>query len=50
LKPPFPAVKGLWERPTVVNNVESIAAVVPIIEIQVPNMLKLVLEDLQVLN
>lgn len=33
LKPPFPAVKGLWERPTVVNNVESIAAVVPIIEI-----------------
>lgn len=32
LKPPFPAVKGLWERPTVVNNVESIAAVVPIIE------------------
>lgn len=33
LKPPFPAVKGLWERPTVVNNVESIAAVVPIISI-----------------
>ncbi|SDE29915.1 NADH-quinone oxidoreductase subunit NuoF [Riemerella columbipharyngis] len=32
LKPPFPAVKGLWERPTVVNNVESIAAVVPIIQ------------------
>lgn len=32
LKPPFPAVKGLWERPTVVNNVESIAAVVPILE------------------
>ena len=31
LKPPFPAVKGLWERPTVVNNVESISAVVPII-------------------
>lgn len=33
LKPPFPAVKGLWERPTVVNNVESIAAVVPIINL-----------------
>ena len=30
LKPPFPAVKGLWESPTVVNNVETIAAVVPI--------------------
>ena len=31
IKPPFPAVKGAWDRPTVVNNVESIAAVVPII-------------------
>ncbi|HMN33532.1 MAG TPA: NADH-quinone oxidoreductase subunit NuoF [Chitinophagaceae bacterium] len=32
IKPPFPAVKGLWGRPTVVNNVESISAVVPIID------------------
>lgn len=31
IKPPFPAVQGLWMRPTVVNNVESIAAVVPVI-------------------
>jgi len=31
IKPPFPAVKGDWGRPTVVNNVESIAAIVPII-------------------
>ena len=31
IKPPFPAVKGLWQCPTVVNNVETIAAVVPII-------------------
>jgi NADH-quinone oxidoreductase subunit F len=31
IKPPFPAVKGLWQSPTVVNNVETIAAVVPII-------------------
>lgn len=27
MKPPFPAVKGLWQSPTVVNNVETIAAV-----------------------
>lgn len=26
-KPPFPAVKGLYQNPTVVNNVETIAAV-----------------------
>jgi NADH-quinone oxidoreductase subunit F len=32
-KPPFPAVAGLYASPTVVNNVESIATVVPIIEI-----------------
>lgn len=31
IKPPFPAVKGLWQSPTVVNNVETLAAVVPII-------------------
>lgn len=31
IKPPFPAIKGLWDCPTVVNNVETIAAVVPII-------------------
>jgi len=32
LKPPFPAVAGLYARPTVVNNVESIASVPAIIE------------------
>jgi len=31
IKPPFPAIKGAWGCPTVVNNVETIAAVVPII-------------------
>lgn len=33
IKPPFPAVSGLWQRPTVVNNVETLAAVVPIIRL-----------------
>lgn len=31
IKPPFPAIAGLWMRPTVVNNVETLAAIVPII-------------------
>lgn len=33
IKPPFPAIKGLWESPTVVNNVETLAAIVPIINL-----------------
>jgi NADH-quinone oxidoreductase subunit F len=33
IKPPFPAVKGLWDCPTVVNNVETLAAIVPILNI-----------------
>ncbi|MBU4337379.1 MAG: NADH-quinone oxidoreductase subunit NuoF [Actinobacteria bacterium] len=32
LKPPFPAVAGLYARPTVVNNVESIASVPAIVQ------------------
>jgi NADH-quinone oxidoreductase subunit F len=31
IKPPFPAVEGLWRCPTVVNNVETICAVCPIV-------------------
>ncbi len=31
LKPPFPAVAGLYARPTVVNNVESIASIPAIV-------------------
>jgi len=26
-RPPFPAVKGLWDKPTVINNVETLANV-----------------------
>ena len=31
MKPPFPAIAGLWAKPTVINNVESIASVPHII-------------------
>jgi NADH:ubiquinone oxidoreductase subunit F (NADH-binding)/(2Fe-2S) ferredoxin/Pyruvate/2-oxoacid:ferredoxin oxidoreductase delta subunit len=30
-RPPFPAHKGLWDKPSVLNNVESLAQVAPII-------------------
>ena len=30
-RPPFPAVKGLWGKPSVLNNVETFASVAPII-------------------
>ena len=33
LKPPFPAIKGVFGMPTIVNNVETIAAVPDIIEL-----------------
>ncbi|MGZ8795660.1 MAG: NADH-ubiquinone oxidoreductase-F iron-sulfur binding region domain-containing protein, partial [Gaiellaceae bacterium] len=31
-KPPFPAIQGLYASPTVVNNVETLATLAPIIE------------------
>ncbi len=31
VKPPFPAVKGVWGKPTIINNVETFANVCPII-------------------
>ena len=30
-RPPFPALKGLWEKPTILNNVESLANIAQII-------------------
>ena len=32
IKPPFPAVAGVWQSPTIVNNVETLACVPVIIE------------------
>ncbi len=31
-RPPFPAVKGLWGKPTIINNVESLACVALILK------------------
>lgn len=33
LKPPFPAIKGAFDQPTIVNNVETVAQVADIIEL-----------------
>jgi bidirectional [NiFe] hydrogenase diaphorase subunit len=30
-RPPYPAVSGLWEKPTLINNVETFANITPII-------------------
>jgi NADH-quinone oxidoreductase subunit F len=40
-KPPFPAQSGLWEKPTIINNVETFAHVVRIINDGADNFRKL---------
>lgn len=32
-RPPFPAIKGLWQKPTIINNVETLADVPYIIRV-----------------
>jgi NADH-quinone oxidoreductase subunit F len=44
-KPPFPAIEGLYASPTAVNNVESIATVVPILELGASKYAKLGVEN-----
>ncbi|MFC1703794.1 NADH-ubiquinone oxidoreductase-F iron-sulfur binding region domain-containing protein [Candidatus Omnitrophota bacterium] len=31
-RPPFPAISGLWNKPTIINNVESLASVAVILQ------------------
>jgi NADH-quinone oxidoreductase subunit F len=44
-KPPFPAIEGLYRSPTVVNNVETMATIPPIIEIGAGEYAKLGVPD-----
>jgi NADH-quinone oxidoreductase subunit F len=44
-KPPFPAVSGLYASPTVVNNVETMATVAPIVELGGAEYAKLGVEN-----
>jgi len=44
LEPPFPAVKGLFQRPTVINNVETLALVPLVFELGVDEFLNLGVE------
>src|SRR5919197_5208306 len=44
-KPPFPAIQGLYASPTVVNNVETLATIPPIIELGGAEYAKLGVSD-----
>jgi NADH-quinone oxidoreductase subunit F len=44
-KPPFPAISGLYASPTVVNNVETMATVAPIISMGAAEYAKLGVEN-----
>ena len=40
-RPPFPAVKGLWDKPTIINNVETLANVPYIIRVDAKEYAKI---------
>src|SRR5213080_2357209 len=44
-KPPYPAIQGLYASPTVVNNVETMATIPPIIELGAAEYAKLGVPD-----
>jgi NADH-quinone oxidoreductase subunit F len=44
-KPPYPAIEGLYRSPTVVNNVETVATIPPIIEMGAAEYAKLGVPD-----
>ena len=44
-KPPFPAISGVYASPTVVNNVETMATVAPILEMGAAEYAKLGVEN-----
>jgi NADH-quinone oxidoreductase subunit F len=44
-KPPFPAIAGLYAAPTVVNNVETLATIPPILELGAASYAKLGVEN-----
>ena len=50
IKPPFPAVKGLWDCPTVVNNVETSQQLFRLLMMGVMNMQRSVWVNQQVQN
>ena len=41
VKPPFPAVSGLWASPTIINNVETLAALPDMLRMGLPEWLAL---------
>ena len=50
MRPPFPVTEGLYKKPTVVNNVETLAAATGILLNGADKFSQLEIKNLQVLN